>query len=207
MNREIDFKRMGLQRRNVYVGNLSVSATKDNLRVLFKQFGTIANIFIATPAADAKYTYGFVHFEKNEDALRAIEKLNGIYLHDRRLRIEPGSAQKDEIESFVSQMVVPKEKEDQVVTNQYHANDRGKYFTQLKNVYAEVCRSPVQPDTAQLLELSQLIEELNQLPLTSGPVYGQKKPKCSLDLDSLDDLSEKYYIERKQKSYREFVNN
>lgn len=49
------------------------------------------------------------------------------------------------VESFVSQMVVPKEKEDQVVTNQNHANDRGKYFTQLKNVYAEVCRSPVQP--------------------------------------------------------------
>lgn len=31
---------------------------QDNLRVLFKQFGTIENIYIATPAADSKYTYG-----------------------------------------------------------------------------------------------------------------------------------------------------
>lgn len=44
----------------------------------------------------------FVHFEKNDDALRAIEKLNGIYLHDRRLRIEPGSAQKDESKAGIA---------------------------------------------------------------------------------------------------------
>lgn len=42
-------------------------------------------------------------------------------------------------------MAVPSEREDQVVSDQNHANDRGKYYTQLKNVYAEVCRSPVQP--------------------------------------------------------------
>ena len=43
---------------------------------------------------------------------------------------------------------------------------------------------------ATLPDLLQWLLTIDRLPLTNGPVYNQKKPKCFLDLDALDDLAE-----------------
>lgn len=74
----------------LYVKNLKLSVTEENLRKAFEPYGPIERV---KKAKD----YGFIHFENREDAIRAMEELNGTPLDDSALEIslaKPPSKQK-----------------------------------------------------------------------------------------------------------------
>lgn len=54
----------------LYVKNLKSTVTEENLRKAFEPYGAIERV-------KKTKDYGFIHFENREDALKAMEELNG----------------------------------------------------------------------------------------------------------------------------------
>lgn len=73
---------------NIYVGNLPYSASEDDLREAFEQFGTVtsANIIIDKITGRPR-GFGFVEMEHNDEGTRAIEEMNGTEWRGRTLTV------------------------------------------------------------------------------------------------------------------------
>jgi len=72
----------------VFVGNLSWSASEDELRDTFKAAGTILNVKIATDRETGRAKgFAFIEFEDEKAAMNAINTLNGRDFLGRDLRV------------------------------------------------------------------------------------------------------------------------
>ena len=80
---------------SVYVGNLPVNITQRALGDLFEQCGQIGDIYVRTPPKESKYTYAFVRFLLKEDALEAIETLDGWPVMGQRLQVQLSEESRD----------------------------------------------------------------------------------------------------------------
>ncbi|KAK1800676.1 hypothetical protein P4O66_005882 [Electrophorus voltai] len=71
---------------NIFIKNLDKSIDSE---ALYDTFSTFGNILSSKVVCDEKGSkgYGFVHFETREAAERAIERLNGMLLNDRKVFI------------------------------------------------------------------------------------------------------------------------
>jgi nucleolin len=77
----------------LFIRNLSWSVTEDNLYDLFGQVGNVLSVKIPTRREDGKPRgFAFVEMGSLEEGQRAIDTLNGRFLHDRELVV----AQQDE---------------------------------------------------------------------------------------------------------------
>lgn len=74
---------------NIFVKNLEKSITSGDLYNTFGQFGPITSCKIATDNAGNSKGYGFVQYEKQEDADEAITKVNGMLMADRQVFVGP----------------------------------------------------------------------------------------------------------------------
>lgn len=73
---------------NIYVGNLSFSLTEDELRAAFQAFGTVEKAAIITDKMSGQSRgFGFVEMPNREEAVKAIESLNGKDLKGRNLKV------------------------------------------------------------------------------------------------------------------------
>lgn len=71
----------------IYVGNLPFSATEDEIRTLFGQYGTVESVSLITDRDTGRPRgFGFVEMSR-ADASRAIQNLNGKALGGRPLRV------------------------------------------------------------------------------------------------------------------------
>ncbi|KAL8160639.1 hypothetical protein V2J09_002176 [Rumex salicifolius] len=77
---------------NVYVKNLSDSVTDEDLTKIFGEFGTITSAIVMKDAQGKSKCFGFVNFEKSDDAAKAVEALNGTKFDDKEWYV--GRAQK-----------------------------------------------------------------------------------------------------------------
>lgn len=74
--------------KNIFVGNLNYSASEDELRQLFEQFGTVERVSLITDRDTGRPRgFGFVEMPNDEEGDRAIEELNGVELGGRALNI------------------------------------------------------------------------------------------------------------------------
>ena len=74
--------------KNIFVGNLNYSATEDELRQLFEQFGAVDRVSLITDRDTGRPRgFGFVEMPNDEEGDRAIEELNGVELGGRQLNI------------------------------------------------------------------------------------------------------------------------
>jgi len=73
---------------NIYVGNLPYSATEDDLRDAFGEYGEVssANIISDKYSGQSK-GFGFVEMTNDGDAERAIEALNESDMKGRNIRV------------------------------------------------------------------------------------------------------------------------
>lgn len=62
---------------NVFVKNLSPSTGEDDLRSVFGEFGAIVSAVVMRDEEGRSRCFGFVSFERAEDAARAVEEGNG----------------------------------------------------------------------------------------------------------------------------------
>jgi RNA recognition motif-containing protein len=74
--------------KNIYVGNLVWSATADELRQLFAQFGTVAKAQVIQDRDTGRSRgFGFVEMADDAEAQKAIEALNGFEHQNRPLTV------------------------------------------------------------------------------------------------------------------------
>jgi len=109
--RDPSLRRSGLG--NVFIKNLDRSIDNKAMYDTFSAFGNILSCKIATDESGVSKGYGFVHFETEKSALRAIEKVNGMLLNSKKV--------------FVGKFVPRAERE----------KDLGEKAKQFKNVYVK----------------------------------------------------------------------
>lgn len=74
--------------RTAFVGNLSFSATEDELTSLFSEVGPVVKARIGTDRETGRSRgFAFVEFANEEACAAAIQKLNGHEMGGRRLRV------------------------------------------------------------------------------------------------------------------------
>jgi len=96
---------------NVFIKNLDKTIDNKAMYDTFSAFGNILSCKVAQDASGDSKGYGFVHFETEEAALQAIDKVNGMLLNDKKV--------------FVGRFVPRKEREIEL-------GEKAKRFT---NVY------------------------------------------------------------------------
>ncbi|MBC7382171.1 MAG: RNA-binding protein [Bacteroidia bacterium] len=73
---------------NIYIGNLNWTATDDELRSLFSQFGEVTSINIVNDKFTGRSKgFGFVEMPDNASAQSAINSLNGQSFKDRNITV------------------------------------------------------------------------------------------------------------------------
>lgn len=78
----------------IYVGNLPFSASEDELRKLFAQYGTVESVSLPTDRDTGRPRgFGFVEMSAS-DAARAIQNLNGKSMGGRPLRVNEAQERK-----------------------------------------------------------------------------------------------------------------
>ncbi|CAH9078465.1 unnamed protein product [Cuscuta europaea] len=72
---------------NVYVKNLAETTSDEDLYNIFHKFGPITSSLVMKGANGKSKCFGFVNFEKPEDAASAVKELNGSSLNDNVLYV------------------------------------------------------------------------------------------------------------------------
>jgi RNA recognition motif-containing protein len=76
---------------NIYVGNLSLETTEDDLRQAFEAFGQVRFINIVRSKDGGELrSFGFVGMPSKEEAQTAINKMNGKDLKGQVISVEEG---------------------------------------------------------------------------------------------------------------------
>ena len=86
----------------MYVKNLDTSVTKEQLEQKFGEFGTITSAVIATNEKEESKGFGFINFEKPEQAQKAVEVLNGSLINGKAVYV---SAESEKIDLAVLKTV------------------------------------------------------------------------------------------------------
>jgi cold-inducible RNA-binding protein len=82
--------------KNIFVGNLSITTTEDQLRELFRAYGTVSTLTLVVDR-DTGNPRGFAFVEMADDteADAAIKALNGTLLAERQLTINEARRKHD----------------------------------------------------------------------------------------------------------------
>jgi RNA recognition motif-containing protein len=81
---------------NIYVGNLSFSVTEDDLRQAFQAHGTVEKAAVITDKLSGQSRgFGFVEMPNREEALKAINSVNGADLKGRALKVNEAKPKTD----------------------------------------------------------------------------------------------------------------
>jgi cold-inducible RNA-binding protein len=73
---------------NIYVGNLSFTVTEEDLRTAFEAFGQVSAVNIIKDRDSGRSKgFGFVEMASAEEALKAIEGMNGKEFNGRALNV------------------------------------------------------------------------------------------------------------------------
>lgn len=73
---------------NIYVGNLSHSATESDLRTAFEKHGEVSRVNIPTDReTNQSRGFGFIEMPKSSEAQAAMTALNGIELNGRQISV------------------------------------------------------------------------------------------------------------------------
>lgn len=74
--------------KKLYVGNLPYTASEEDLRKLFGEFGTLTSVSIIIDRETGRSKgFAFVEFEDDAAALKAIDARNGYKMDDRPLTV------------------------------------------------------------------------------------------------------------------------
>lgn len=81
--------------KKLYVGNLDYNVTDDALKNFFAQMGTVVDaVVIKDRQSGRSRGFGFVEFETEEGAQKAIDELNGKELEGRELVVNEARPKK-----------------------------------------------------------------------------------------------------------------
>lgn len=80
----------------LYVGNLSYTATEDDLRQLFSQAGNVKSVSVIKDRDTGRSKgFAFVEMATDDDAQKAISQFNGQSFQDRSLKVNVARPRED----------------------------------------------------------------------------------------------------------------
>lgn len=97
---------------NVYVKNLSETATDADLKRIFEVFGEITSAVVMRDGKGKSRKFGFVNFEKAEAAATAVEKMNGIIVEENELYVGRAQKKKNRVKDLKYQIQLEKIRRD-----------------------------------------------------------------------------------------------
>ncbi|XP_067904975.1 embryonic polyadenylate-binding protein-like [Heterodontus francisci] len=90
--REAEFGSKVLEYTNIYIKNFGEDMNGTRLREIFNAFGKTLSVRVMTDERGRSRGFGFVNFEKHEDARKAVAEMNGKEINSRAVYV--GRAQK-----------------------------------------------------------------------------------------------------------------
>ncbi|XP_044538609.1 polyadenylate-binding protein 1-like [Gracilinanus agilis] len=90
--RELELGARAREFTNVYIKNFGEDMDNDRLTEVFGKFGHALSVKVMTDDSGKSKGFGFVSYEKHEDAQRAVDEMNGKELNGKRIYV--GRAQK-----------------------------------------------------------------------------------------------------------------
>jgi RNA recognition motif-containing protein len=86
---------------NIYVGNLDFKVEENELEGLFKEFGSVNSVNIITDKYSGRSRgFGFVEMENDDDANKAINKLNGTLVKSREIIVNEAKPRKSDFNRY-----------------------------------------------------------------------------------------------------------
>lgn len=80
----------------LFVGNLDYTVTADDLKQAFSAVGTVADVVVITDKMSGRSRgFGFVEMGSEDEAKKAIEKLNGSDLKGRKINVNEARPQEN----------------------------------------------------------------------------------------------------------------
>ena len=78
----------------LFVGNLDWTVTSDDLKQLFSPVGTVVDaVVISDKMSGRSRGFGFVEMSSDDEAKKAVEKLNGSDLKGRKINVNEARPQ------------------------------------------------------------------------------------------------------------------
>ncbi len=75
-------------KKKLFVGNLPWETRGDQLRELFSECGTVVDAFVSIYKDTGRSRgFGFVEFETEEQAVKAVEKFHGYEMNGSKLQV------------------------------------------------------------------------------------------------------------------------
>ncbi|NXU52588.1 EPAB protein, partial [Turnix velox] len=90
--REAEFGARAMEFTNVYIKNFGDDMDDDRLREIFSKFGKTLSVKVMMDSTGRSKGFGFVNFEKHEEAQKAVADMNGKEINGRMVYV--GRAQK-----------------------------------------------------------------------------------------------------------------
>ncbi|VDM95406.1 unnamed protein product [Thelazia callipaeda] len=78
---------IGLEKNKVFVNNIHYDASEDQLKEIFKVFGTIRDIRIVTHKSGKSKGCAYIEYETDEDAANAVRSGENLFLLERKLAV------------------------------------------------------------------------------------------------------------------------
>ena len=81
---------------NIYIGNLPYSASENDIRDKFAEYGAVASVTVIKDKFSGQSKgFGFVEMENNSDADQAIKALNDSPLDGRNIKVNQAKPKSD----------------------------------------------------------------------------------------------------------------
>jgi RNA recognition motif-containing protein len=93
---EIFLKRKGMNRMNIYVGNLDFEVVESDLREAFEQYGKVTEVRIIMDKYTGKTKgFGFIEMPEKEEAQKAIAEMNEKEFKGRAMKVNEAKPKTD----------------------------------------------------------------------------------------------------------------
>ena len=81
---------------NIYVGNLNYRLKEEDLNEVFSNYGEVSSVKIITDRVTGRAKgFAFVEMSNDDEALKAIEELDGSELMEREMRVNQAKPRND----------------------------------------------------------------------------------------------------------------